>query len=275
VHPGPTHHTRSAPLIRPHSSSLTLGQQCTCTLRSQDSRYTPRRPSCCGRRASVWSGACSNRPSGGFGEAARRASSLGPGGGEHGGVPVHPPRLRTHRTSPAQALLTILSTHALPPSCVWCPVCTSGAMRAERGWVVAVDGAQQRSRVSAAPPGKRVSARVGWWAGGYAKRRAVPRQLLAAARGTALRMAGASAASTRGAPSHLYMAARSTALRTEEAGGANWKAAPRRSLKLLAASSAQHAPRLLSWLLPPHSSPVPCFARTPHPSMREVRPRAC
>jgi hypothetical protein len=31
-----------------------------------------------------------------------------PGGGECGGVPVHPPRLNTHRTSPAQALLTML-----------------------------------------------------------------------------------------------------------------------------------------------------------------------
>jgi hypothetical protein len=32
-----------------------------------------------------------------------------PGGGGCGGVPVHHPRLHTHRTSPAQALLTILA----------------------------------------------------------------------------------------------------------------------------------------------------------------------
>jgi hypothetical protein len=32
-----------------------------------------------------------------------------PGGGGSGGVPVHPARLHTHRTSPAQALLTILT----------------------------------------------------------------------------------------------------------------------------------------------------------------------
>jgi hypothetical protein len=32
---------------------------------------------------------------------------------------------------------------ALPPSCVWCPVCTSGALRAERGWVAAVNGVLQ------------------------------------------------------------------------------------------------------------------------------------
>jgi hypothetical protein len=32
-----------------------------------------------------------------------------PGGGACGGVPVHPPRLHTHRTSPAQALLTKLT----------------------------------------------------------------------------------------------------------------------------------------------------------------------
>jgi hypothetical protein len=38
-------------------------------------RFTPRCPSCSGRRVAVWSGVCSSRPSG-FGEAARRASSL-------------------------------------------------------------------------------------------------------------------------------------------------------------------------------------------------------
>jgi hypothetical protein len=32
-----------------------------------------------------------------------------PGGGGSGGVPVQPPRLPTYRTSPAQALLTILT----------------------------------------------------------------------------------------------------------------------------------------------------------------------
>jgi hypothetical protein len=32
-----------------------------------------------------------------------------PGGGGCGGVPVHPARLHTHRTSPDQALLTILT----------------------------------------------------------------------------------------------------------------------------------------------------------------------
>jgi hypothetical protein len=37
-----------------------------------------------------------------------------PGGGGCGGVPVHPARLHTHRTSPAQALLTILMRHAEP-----------------------------------------------------------------------------------------------------------------------------------------------------------------
>jgi hypothetical protein len=37
-----------------------------------------------------------------------------PGGGECGGVPFHPARLHTHRTSPAQALLTILMRHAEP-----------------------------------------------------------------------------------------------------------------------------------------------------------------
>jgi hypothetical protein len=27
-------------------------------------------------------------------------------------------------------------------SCVWCPMCTSGALMAERGWVTAVNGAR-------------------------------------------------------------------------------------------------------------------------------------
>jgi hypothetical protein len=38
-----------------------------------------------------------------------------PEGGGCGGVPVHSPRLHTHRTSPAQALLTT-SIEASPPS---------------------------------------------------------------------------------------------------------------------------------------------------------------
>jgi hypothetical protein len=75
-----------------------------------------------------------------------------PGGGGSGGVPVHPPRLRSHRTSPAQALLTILMRHAATltcsrtaTSCVRCPMCTSGALRTERGvgdgceWLAAVE----------------------------------------------------------------------------------------------------------------------------------------
>jgi hypothetical protein len=54
----------------------------------------------------VWSGACSNRPSD---PTATTQAACEPGGGECGGVPVHPPRRHTHRTSPAQALLTMLT----------------------------------------------------------------------------------------------------------------------------------------------------------------------
>jgi hypothetical protein len=64
-------------------------------------------PSCCGRRAAVWSGGCSSRPS----RAGKRhdvQAACEPGGRGCGGVPDHPPRLPTHRTSPAQALLTTL-----------------------------------------------------------------------------------------------------------------------------------------------------------------------
>ena len=65
-------------------------------------------PSCCGRRVAVWSGVCSNRPS----RAGKRhdaQAACEPGGRGCGGVPVHPLRLHTHRTSPAQALLTMLT----------------------------------------------------------------------------------------------------------------------------------------------------------------------
>jgi hypothetical protein len=41
------------------------------------------------------------------GEAHDAQAACEPGGGVCGGVPVHPARLHTHRTSPVQALLTI------------------------------------------------------------------------------------------------------------------------------------------------------------------------
>jgi hypothetical protein len=80
-----------------------------------------------------------------------------PGRGGCAGVPVHPARLHTHRTSPAQALVTILAGHAQRDGttqraelsrtatvlCVGCPVCTSGALRTERGWVTALNGGPQ------------------------------------------------------------------------------------------------------------------------------------
>jgi hypothetical protein len=62
-------------------------------------------PSCCGRRAAVWSGACSTIK--GLEKRHDAQAACEPGGGGRGGVPVHPLRLQTHRTSPAQALLTI------------------------------------------------------------------------------------------------------------------------------------------------------------------------
>jgi hypothetical protein len=69
------------------------------------SRYTPRRIFIV-----VWtfcSGVCSNRP-GLEKRHWRGQAACEPGGGACGGVPVHPLRLHTHRTSPAQALLTTL-----------------------------------------------------------------------------------------------------------------------------------------------------------------------
>jgi hypothetical protein len=60
-----------------------------------------------------WSGVF--EPASGFGEAHDVQAACEPGGGGRGGVPVHSPRLHTHRTSPAQALLTTLF-EASPPS---------------------------------------------------------------------------------------------------------------------------------------------------------------
>jgi hypothetical protein len=64
----------------------------------------------------------------------------------------------TTTVGPPPALLTIFGRDMLQrltcsrtaTSCVRCPMCTSGALRAERGWVTAVNGAQQWSWIWAA-----------------------------------------------------------------------------------------------------------------------------
>jgi len=74
-----------------------------------------------------------------------------PGRGGCGGVPDHPPRLRAHRTSPAQALLTsrvgnILNPKRLAcsrPATVACLACTGGALGAERRRVAGCELAQR------------------------------------------------------------------------------------------------------------------------------------
>jgi hypothetical protein len=94
---------------------LNLGQRShTRTLmRPQSSRYTPRCPSvvlwtpCSGVEWRVFEPTIR----GWRGDA---QAACEPGGGGCGGVPVHPARLHTHRTSPAQTLLTILARHAEP-----------------------------------------------------------------------------------------------------------------------------------------------------------------
>jgi hypothetical protein len=79
----------------------------------QNSRFTPRCPSvvlwtpCSGVEWRVFEPTIRVWRSGNDAQAACE-----PGGRGGGGVPVHPARLRSHRTSPAQALLTILSRHA-------------------------------------------------------------------------------------------------------------------------------------------------------------------
>jgi hypothetical protein len=61
-----------------------------------------------------------------------------------------------------------------PPSCMWCPVYTSGALRTERGWVTAVTGAVSWVSAAATPcnePGGMP------WASSRVRRRVVPSKL--------------------------------------------------------------------------------------------------
>jgi hypothetical protein len=118
----------------------------------QSSRCTPRCPS-----VVLWT-PCSGCGVARVFEPASRVGSgkaaCEPGRRGCGGVPLHPARLPTHRTSPAQALLTSLARRS-PASPTFdllsrtatvvrgCPVCTSGSLRAERGWVTGVNGAPQ------------------------------------------------------------------------------------------------------------------------------------
>jgi hypothetical protein len=69
-------------------------------------------PSCCGRRVAVWRVFEPTIRVWRSGNDAQAACE--PDGGGSGGLPVHPLRLHSHRTSPAQALLTILARHAEP-----------------------------------------------------------------------------------------------------------------------------------------------------------------
>jgi hypothetical protein len=101
-------------------------------------------PSCSGRRVAVWSGVCSSRPSG-FGEAARRASSLRTWRWRlrRSACPssptIHPPYVPRpsavdHLDRDMLQRLTCSRT-----ATVVCPVCTSRSLRTERGWVTAVN----------------------------------------------------------------------------------------------------------------------------------------
>jgi hypothetical protein len=117
-------------------------------------------PSCCGRRVAVWSRACSNRPSG-FGEAARRASSLRTWRWRVRRSPwpssptTHPPYV------PRPSAVDHLDRDMLNPTSdllshchrrvrgVRCALADRRGLRG--GWVTAVNGATQSSWVSAAP----------------------------------------------------------------------------------------------------------------------------
>jgi hypothetical protein len=84
-------------------------------------------------------------------------------------------------------------------------MCTSGSLRAERGWVAVVMA--RRSWVWAAPT---VDLGGVPWAGGSVSWRATPSGLLVVARRTASHMAGANGASRRAVPSQLLQAGRPT-----------------------------------------------------------------
>jgi hypothetical protein len=175
-----------------------------------------------------------------------------PGRGGCGGVPDHPPRLRAHRTSPAQALLTsrvgnILNPKRLAcsrPATVACLACTGGALGAERRRVAGCELAQRSGlgvlsinprepggapcqdgcvRLRAAPslldPVDPAAARTAGADG--ANKRAAPRRL-EATQSAARRMAGAGAARRRVVSLLLWQAARSTARGTAGANAASW-----------------------------------------------------
>ena len=96
-------------------------------------------PSCCGRRVAVWSGVCSSRPSG-FGEAARRASSLrtwrwrvrrSPCPSSPTTHPPYVPRPSAVDHLDRDMLQRLTCSHC--HRCVGCPVSTTGSLGAERG----------------------------------------------------------------------------------------------------------------------------------------------
>jgi len=95
-------------LPRGCASRVDQNQEKLSRTHPQNSRFTPRCPSvvlwtpCSGVEWRVSDPALK-------GKRHDEQAACEPGGGECGGVPVHPPRLRSHRTSPAQALLTTLA----------------------------------------------------------------------------------------------------------------------------------------------------------------------
>jgi hypothetical protein len=97
-------------------------------------------PSCCGRRAAGVEWVCRHDPTLCGHKRLDAQAACEPAGGGRRGVPVHPSRLQHPPYVPRPSLLTISidirisnAALALPPSRIWCRVCTSGSLRAERG----------------------------------------------------------------------------------------------------------------------------------------------
>ena len=101
-----THDTVLAP-----ARSVSSEHHAACTPAPSEQQYTPRCPSvvlwtpCSGVEWRVSDPALK-------GKRHDEQAACEPGGGGRGGVPVHPARLQTHRTSLAQCVLTILMRHA-------------------------------------------------------------------------------------------------------------------------------------------------------------------
>jgi hypothetical protein len=126
----------------------------------------------------------------------------------------------------ARDMLQRLTCSRTATSCVRCPMCTSGALRTERGWVMAVEGRTVPAHGMLQGSSRRHTPHSNAHGGASgANTRAAPMQL-ETTRASAWRMEAANGANTTAAPRGLK-ATRSIVSHTAGAAGARrWAASP-------------------------------------------------